>query len=165
MIHFPSLARLRYQCAAAAALTIAAIPAVAQQSGGLPADPCAVLTRDEVAKVLGRNDLGRARPEARPAGEAACRYPGRVGAGVTIAFTIESRDEFDKNMKGLVEAGAELKPLPDLGEVAFVWEPDRLYALHRGTSIGVSLSSVPAGGAAKAEANLIALARAVIAKL
>jgi hypothetical protein len=139
------------------------VSAERQSANGL-VDVCAVLPREEVAKILGRS-VGRARPAKRSDADAMeCRY--NAGAGtITIMVGVNTpKARWDESMKVLKESGATLEPAPGVGDGAFFWD-DRLYAHTANYEIAVSTSPTPGSDTAKVRTDAVALAKALIPKL
>jgi hypothetical protein len=139
---------------------------VADQAQGAagPVDVCALLPREEVAKILGRNV--RSRPGKRADGPTECRYSGgmqgtvtaMVGPGVTKA-------KWDDAMKILKQSGASLDPVPGVGDGAYFWNDNRLYVHTGNYEVTISTSPSPGDVGTKLRGDAVALAKAVVAKL
>ncbi len=128
-------------------------------------EACAVISPVEVTTILGRKDFGKPRSEKGPGpGESSCRFPGRVQSGVTIALSPTARADFDEFKKVLVEQGEKPESVSGVGDAAYFWHPGRVYVLTGRTMITVSFSN-ETGVNEKMKQDLLALARAVVAKL
>jgi hypothetical protein len=150
-------------CVALAAVT--SLPAhVALAQTSVP-DACAVISPADVTTILGRKDFGKPRSEKGPGpGESSCRFPGRAQSGVTISLSPTVRADFDEFRKVLVEQGEKPEGVPGVGDAAYFWHPGRVYVLTGRTMITVSFSN-ETGVSEKMKEDLLALARAVMAKL
>jgi len=150
-------------CVALAAATLLPVP-VADTQTSVP-EACSVISPAELTTILGRKDFGKPRPEKGPGpGESSCRFPGRVQSGVTIALSPTTRTDFDAFAKLLVEQGEKPEVVSGVGDAAYFWHPGRVYVLSGRTMITVSLSN-ETGVTDKMKQDLLALARAVMAKL
>jgi hypothetical protein len=149
-----------------AALVWTSVDILAAQSGaGSAPDACTVLSRDEVMTLLGRKDLGRPRQQTGPDGDSTCRYPGRFQGSVAVALGTMSNAEFEAFRKSLVDEGKKPESVTGLGDGAFFWDESWLYALSGRTAVKVSISPTPGAQPAKTRADLLALARAIVARL
>jgi hypothetical protein len=146
----------------AAAMSLPVHPALAQTN--VP-DACAVISSADVTTILGRKDFGKPRAEKGPGpGESSCRFPGRVQSGVTVSLSPMERAGFDEFRTLLVEQGEKPEGVPGLGDAAYFWHPGRVYVLTGRTMITVSFSN-ETGVSEKVKQDLLALARAVMARL
>ena len=127
-------------------------------------DVCALVPREEVSKILGRN-IGRARLEKRVDGATECRYSGGLGTITIMVGTGVPKAKWDAFMQELKTSGASLDAVGGVGDGAYFWDDNRLYA-HTG-NYEVTISTDPAPGAepAKTRADAVAVAKAVVAKL
>lgn len=145
---------------------IAGKRAVDRQAAGAGAvDVCALLPRDEVSKILGRN-IGRARPQTRSDGPAECRYSGGLRGTITVMVgTGTTRPKWDAFIKELKDSGAPLEPVAGVGDGAYFRDDNRFYALAGSHQVTVSTSPTPGTKGAKRRADALALAKVVIGKL
>ena len=145
--------------------TFAPLVGAASIASGQQIDVCALLPKDEVAKITARTDLGRVRSEQLPEGAVGCRYAGRVQGGITITVAPNAtRGDFDAYKKLLTDAGTPPESLNGVGDVAYFSDASRVYALSGKYGVTVAISPTP-GAEAKIRTDAIALAQAVIAKL
>jgi hypothetical protein len=154
----------RISCLAVASVVISAGSLFAQPRSGSSPDACTVLSRDELVKAVGRSDFGRARPDTGPNGESSCRYSSSRGS-VTIGLAAQSRASFDEFKKLLVDQGKKPESVSGVGDTAYFWDDNSLYALAGPIGIKVFISTLPNADPAKTRADILALARAVVAKL
>lgn len=160
-VHRSSPMRLLWAAAVAAGMVTAANT----QSRPTPGpDACTVLSKDELAKIVGRADFGRARPDTGPNGESSCRYSSSRGS-VTLSVSTQTRAEFEKFRKLLSDEGKKPETVEGVGDAAYFWDDDALYALSGKLAFRVFISKPPNADSAKIRADLLALARAVVAKL
>jgi hypothetical protein len=145
------------------AATLLRVPVAHAQTG--VQDACATLSPAELTTILGRKDFGKPRSEKGPGpGESSCRFPGRVQSGVTISLSPTTRTDFEAFAKLLVEQGEKPEVVNGVGDAAYFWHPGRVYVLSGRTMITVSFSN-ETGVTDKMKQDLLALARAVMAKL
>ena len=138
--------------------------AVADAQTSVP-EACSVISAAEVTTILGRRDFGKPRAEKGPGpGESSCRFPGRVQSGVTISLSPTTRADFDQFRTLLVDQGEKPEPVTGVGDAAYLWHPGRVYVLSGRTMLTVSFSNETTV-TDKLKQDLLALARAVIAKL
>lgn len=151
-------------CVALAA--VASVPVqVAHAQTSVP-EACAVISLAEVTTIIGRRDVGKPRPEKGAApGESSCSFPGRGQSGVTVSLSPTARADFDEFRKLLVEQGEKPEAVTGIGDAAYFWHPGRVYVLTGRTMITVSFSNETGGVNEKMKQDLLALARAVVAKL
>ena len=114
--------------------------------------------------MVGRTDFGRARPDTGPNGETSCRYASNRGS-VTISLGAQTKSQFDEFRKLLADQGKKPDPVPGVGDAAYVWDDNALYALSGTVGLKVFISTLPNADATKTRADILALARAVVAKL
>ena len=128
-------------------------------------DVCALLPKEEAAKVLGRS-IPRARPGKRSDGGLECRYMPPLEGTITVMVAgPTSKAEWDKFMKELTEAGAKLEPVAGVGNGANFWDDHRLYAHASNYQITVSTTPTPGLKPEKVRADAVKLAQALIPKL
>jgi hypothetical protein len=151
-------------------LTIALLPGVAtsakveaSQAGAGSVDVCAALPREEAMKILGSKML-RARP-GKLAEATECHYSDPVLGSITLLVeTGISRKAFEQGMKELREVDPTLEPAGGVGDSGYFYDT-RLYTYAGKYRIVVSTTPMPGVDRAKARANAVALAKALIARL
>jgi hypothetical protein len=150
-------------CVALAAVT--SLPLHGAHAQTSVPDACDVISAAEVTTILGRKDFGKPRSEKGAApGESSCRFPGRVRSGVSIALSPTTKAGFDELRKLLAEQGEKPEAVTGVGDAAYFWHPGRVYVLTGRTMVTVSFSNETAVNE-KIKQDLLALARAVVAKL
>ena len=146
----------------AAILLAPTIHSAAPQTPAL--DVCALMPKETLTALTGRKDFGNGRSSALPEGAMQCRYPGATGS-ITLVAAKSSKAKWDAFIADLKKNGAALEAAPGVGVAAFFWDAGRLYA-HNGThEVSISTSLGPGADQAKARANEIELAKALLAKL
>jgi hypothetical protein len=160
----PETALRRNLYVAALAIWMSAGAPSAQSGGSATPDACTIVSRDELVKAVGRSDFGRPRPDTGPNGGSSCRYSSSRGS-VTISLASQTRAAFDDFKKLLVDQGKKPETVAGIGDTAYFWDDNSLYALSGKTSFRVFISTLPGADPAKTRADIMAVARTVVAKL
>ncbi|HET9369380.1 MAG TPA: hypothetical protein VFO19_04005 [Vicinamibacterales bacterium] len=137
-----------------------------QQAASADIDVCVLLPRDEAMKIVGFQGAGRARSSKRSDAGMECNY--NFGTRGTITIMVNrgtSKAKWDAFMKDLSAAGATLEAVPGVGDGAYFYDHDRLYAHSGNYEITISTTPSPGDDPAKMRTEKVALAKAVVAKL
>lgn len=127
--------------------------------GPIDVDACQFLDANEIASATGTSNL-KAEPEEQPAGASGCRYRSMAGTAASVNVHNSDAKEFDE-FRELI--GAEAETVTDLGDAAYLWNPNRIYVRVGSRGFSVTVQQDMSGE--KQREALLALARSGAEKM
>ena len=129
-------------------------------------DACTLVTKEEIARALGRPELGAAKPGSASGGTTDCRFPG-LGRG-DFRLTLgppNAKEDFALRGRILAEEGKQFEVLRTLGDGAYYWD-DNVQLFIAGRTLSMWVQRTPRTEASdKVRAALLELSNSALARL